>query len=882
MVNIPLVTMDDYGLLEPTDVGTMTIDYDPKEECKRRVTRWDPEEVVCMLTLIKEHNFVSRYSVNKMSSLLSQLMLKKGWNRTERQVHLKLTMLRKNFLACERQKLLTGVLKECPFYRELREIYRDANNSNGIDSEDYDTSSQEEFLVKFPSDPIDWSKGEVQKMLNLVKSMKLKNELTLTFFSPVAVKMIAEAMQNAGFDRSTEQVKNALMNLRTMYIDYKIGFDNNENPAECMFYSSLDLFWGREYKKCRLKEKKKSRSDDSWSTEETIVLLTLIQDLNIAEDAYINTEKAAEELRQSLAENGYCRSNQQIMSRLDQLKLEFVSVDQTNAESEAVQQFPFYNLYRKLFERQFSREMMNRINLSSDAEKDSLELMEFNNGNDKESSENHSKGLLWAKDEVKLLLKTVKELTSKNHSNESLEDEKLQRLVQVLDEAGFHKTGEQIKRKLTLLKNSYQRCNQEDSCEKDIFECPFYNELHDIFHTPVSDERYEFIQNLLTENCDMNTSKFPDHSYTSIKFGNSSSESRVNDKVTVIPNKCIDTWFPVESIIDEDGITASSTLDFGNLSAVSNKEQEQVIEDAILATLPNNNSDTKDENRTIPEGDNTFENKVITVVEECVPSIINDVALDQEVITSEENNVDYSKYFKYEDTDRPVYSATTPSVLSGEDEGPPPSKKLKITEDEKITGKNKFLLRPVEMNPSSLTGMANTTNTKFVRLIVANDLNKSRVNHITAHIEPININTASSVSSGMSSPVERADILKLAAEKVLTKEDFDIHKLENEAGAIGSKKDYQYNGVNGCSSSTKSGNFEEKISKTIQEAVQTMMKHDELMQQKHHAWMEKQFEIQRKHDENHKMILMNELKELRGVMTVLLTDKQLHANNQNR
>lgn len=120
------------------------------------------------------------------------------------------------------------------------------------------------------------------------------------------------------------------------------------------------------------------------------------------------------------------------------------------------------------------------------------------------------------------------------------------------------------------------------------------------------------------------------------------------------------------------------------------------------------------------------------------------------------------------------------------------------------------------MNPSSLTGMANTTNTKFVRLIVANDPNKSRVNHITAHIEPININTASSVSSGMSSPVERADILKLATEKVLTKEDFDRHKLEHEADATGTKNVYQYNGIDGCISNKKSGNVEEKISKTIQ------------------------------------------------------------------
>jgi hypothetical protein len=384
--------MDDYGLLEPTDVGTMTIDYDPKDEFKRRINRWDQDEVVCMLNLIKENNFISRYSVTKMSSLLSQLMLKKGWNRTDRQVHQKLTTMRKNFLACERQKLINGTLKECPFFKELREIYRDVHNSNGIDSEDYDTSSQDECSIKFPSDPIDWNKGEIQKMLSIIKSMKLKNELTLTFFSPVAVRMIAEAMQNAGFDRSTEQVKNALINLRTMYIDYKIGFDNNENPGECMFFSCLDMFWGKEYKKCRLKEKRKIRSDEFWSIEETIVLLTLIQDLNIAEDAYKNTDKSAENLRQSLAENGYCRSKQQIMNRLIQLKTNFLNVHTSYVESEALQRFPYYNLYKKLFERQFTYEMMNQTNVSTIMQSGTIELVNSHE-KEKEKSQNNGKGL---------------------------------------------------------------------------------------------------------------------------------------------------------------------------------------------------------------------------------------------------------------------------------------------------------------------------------------------------------------------------------------------------------------------------------------------------------------------------------------------------------
>lgn len=97
-------------------------------------------------------------------------------------------------------------------------------------------------------------------------------------------------------------------------------------------------------------------------------------------------------------------------------------------------------------------------------------------------------------------------------------------------------------------------------------------------------------------------------------------------------------------------------------------------------------------------------------------------------------------------------------------------------EDDKLS--KKILLRPVEMNQPIL----NVTNTKFVRLIVANDQSsKSKVHQISAHIEPLNANPSSSVSSGMSSPVEKTDILKLAAEKALSKEDFEVHQNLNKS-----------------------------------------------------------------------------------------------------
>lgn len=152
--------------------------------------------------------------------------------------------------------------------------------------------------------------------------------------------------------------------------------------------------------------------------------------------------------------------------------------------------------------------------------------------------------MIWSNDEVKLLLKTVKELTWKSQFNDSLEDEKLKKLMEVFSEEGYSKTSEQLKRKLALLKDSYLKCDHQNEFEKNVLECPFYNELHDIFKTPDSDKKHEFIHSILSESYDSSSSRYSDHCY--IKFSNFSDSP--NNKVTVIPNN---TWFPGESVVGE-------------------------------------------------------------------------------------------------------------------------------------------------------------------------------------------------------------------------------------------------------------------------------------------------------------------------------------------
>lgn len=157
----------------------------------------------------------------------------------------------------------------------------------------------------------------------------------------------------------------------------------------------------------------------------------------------------------------------------------------------------------------------------------------------------------WSNDEIKILLKKINELNkSKLNCQGHFENENLFDVKEVLLDAGYHRTIEEIQNKLTHLKISYLRCNLEDSSEKDIFDCPFYNELHEIYQIPISDVRHEFIQNLLSQSdLDLHLSKFSDHSYTNTKISDSINKNSSNEKVTVVMNKSLDTWFPVESII---------------------------------------------------------------------------------------------------------------------------------------------------------------------------------------------------------------------------------------------------------------------------------------------------------------------------------------------
>jgi hypothetical protein len=90
-------------------------------------------------------------------------------------------------------------------------------------------------------------------------------------------------------------------------------------------------------------------------------------------------------------------------------------------------------------------------------------------------------------------------------------------------------------------------------------------------------------------------------------------------------------------------------LEFNNFSAISKKEEEQVIEDVFHSILPNNSNNRIDENCTIPENSRFLDSKNLAVPVVRVPQIITDVALEQEIITTtnQPTGTAYPKIYKY-------------------------------------------------------------------------------------------------------------------------------------------------------------------------------------------------------------------------------------------
>lgn len=182
---------------------------------------------------------------------------------------------------------------------------------------------------------------------------------------------------------------------------------------------------------------------------------------------------------------------------------------------------------------------------------------------------------------------------------------------------------------------------------------------------------------------------------------------------------------------------ASSPIAYNMLNNQGNEHETEIITDSTVE-LPihnvnshsDNNEESESEDMPLPAENNI----TITEDRDCNKTVNEDPELS-EFIT-----------FKNEE---------------------PVNKKRKIADlqncgqEEKLVNKNTVLLRPVALNQSSLNV---TNNNKFVKLTVTNDHN-CKDDRIMAHIQPMSVNSASSVASGKSTPVELVDIFKMRNEK---------------------------------------------------------------------------------------------------------------------
>lgn len=68
--------------------------------------------------------------------------------------------------------------------------------------------------------------------------------------------------------------------------------------------------------------------------------------------------------------------------------------------------------------------------------------------------------------------------------------------------------------------------------------------------------------------------------------------------------------------------------------------------------------------------------------------------------------------------------------------------------------------------------------------------------------------------------------------------------------------------------------------KSMRMVMAEVLRHEKLLQRQHHIWMERQFEIQRKHDREQRKLLIDELEQFRKAATSMMPIKQASANGE--
>ena len=452
----------------PIDFDAEWIDGESIKTSKKwfnKKIKWKEEEIITVLQLIRKHNLLDRNPTDlELGKTLSEPLQNLGFRRTPHQIQLKMKTLRRSYVKCKKAGCTEESLKECPYYELLDDIYNDKNlltedtRDEGLDVFDEENDNTEDV----------WLPEELETMLTLIPEMKLYNQITLHFFSSRALQNISDGLKENGFNRSPTEVKTALQSLKTTFLNFKRDYQRGQSTEDCPYYCYLKKMWEQEYVKLSKipRQYNKLKNDEIWSEEETVIMLTSIKDLNIVEEAFQNTDLAAEKILALLNDSGYTRTKQQIQYKMENLMQNYIEGKRFNDEAEAVRKFPFFFIYEKIFGSYF-----NNFDFKSFGHPDLEEDL----------PKRFPRGSCWNNKETRTLLCLIVELNLSQAFRERMTEEVLQKLVKPMKKKGYNRSAYQIKIKIKNLRMNYLRCIDDGCTAAALADCPFYNELNAIY-----------------------------------------------------------------------------------------------------------------------------------------------------------------------------------------------------------------------------------------------------------------------------------------------------------------------------------------------------------------------------------------------------------------
>lgn len=208
---------------------------------------WTRTETEALLSSIIKNNLLEKSATSgQLSHSLVKPLQSKGFERTAMQIRLKLRALRLSYQKCKKKGCSPNAMKECPYYSLLNKIY--ANQEELMVKQEPANETLEEPLniSDITNNTNIWIDQEVQTMLTIIDDMCLANDLSLNGFTNSALKLISNALQISGINRSVNQVRIALTSLKVAYVRSRESLEKGIETLTCPYYDYLDKIWGGE------------------------------------------------------------------------------------------------------------------------------------------------------------------------------------------------------------------------------------------------------------------------------------------------------------------------------------------------------------------------------------------------------------------------------------------------------------------------------------------------------------------------------------------------------------------------------------------------------------------------------------------------------------